>query len=158
MQEMRLEREMERQQSSLTQDHGRKPSTGFLTVPMSTPIPETPMESERVRHLSDEQVQALELENVEKLKEYEATQQQVDRAMASLLEIANLQTQLASHLVTQSRETERLYAEATMTTDHVRQGNEQLLQAGKTNSETRKYVLSMIIVASFILLFLDWFE
>jgi syntaxin 18 len=44
------------------------------------------------------------------------------------------------------------------TTDRVREGNLQLAEAGQRSADTRKWVLLFLIMASLVLLFLDWYD
>lgn len=80
------------------------------------------------------------------------------QAEKALLEISNLQTVLSNHLAVQTQQTDRLYAEAIATTDRVQEGNLMLHQARQRASDTRKWILIFLIIASFILLFLDWYD
>ncbi|KAJ1658163.1 hypothetical protein IWQ61_002543 [Dispira simplex] len=100
----------------------------------------------------------LQEENRALLQEFEDTLTQVRQTEQALLEISALQSALSTHLAVQTQETERLHAEAMATTERVQQGNEQLLQARQRNADTRKWILFFLIMASLILLFLDWFD
>ncbi|KAJ1953020.1 hypothetical protein IWQ62_006090 [Dispira parvispora] len=100
----------------------------------------------------------LQEENRALLQEFEDTLTQVRQTEQALLEISALQSALSTHLAVQTQETERLHAEAIATTERVQQGNEQLLQARQRNADTRKWILFFLIMASLILLFLDWFD
>jgi syntaxin 18 len=108
--------------------------------------------------LSQDQLQMLERENDTMLSEMENTLNQVRDAEKALLEISTLQSQLTSHLAVQTAQTDQLYAEAIATTDRVEQGNQQLVRARERNRGTRKMILAFLIGASFVLLFLDWYD
>ncbi|KAG2187067.1 hypothetical protein INT44_003295 [Umbelopsis vinacea] len=108
--------------------------------------------------LSQDQMQMLERENDAMLSEMENTLNQVRDAEKALLEISTLQSQLTSHLAVQTAQTDQLYAEAIATTDRVEQGNQQLVRARERNRGTRKMILAFLIGASFVLLFLDWYD
>ncbi|CAJ0626530.1 15187_t:CDS:2 [Entrophospora sp. SA101] len=109
-------------------------------------------------HLSAEQKMVLEMENESIMKELETSLQQVNQAEKALLEISNLQTILSNHLTVQTQQTDRLYAEAIATTDRVQEGNLMLIKARERASDTRKWILVFLILASFILFFLDWYD
>ncbi|RKP26457.1 hypothetical protein SYNPS1DRAFT_27852 [Syncephalis pseudoplumigaleata] len=113
---------------------------------------------EKTLDLTPEQRQLLEDENRELAQSLEATLDQVREAERAILEIAELQNQLMSHVAAQAKETERLYEEAVATTDRVREGNLQLAEAGRRSADTRKWVLLFLIIASLVLLFLDWYD
>ncbi|KAJ1975018.1 hypothetical protein H4R35_003341 [Dimargaris xerosporica] len=100
----------------------------------------------------------LQEENRALLREFEDTLTQVRDAEKALLEISTLQSTLSTHLAVQTQETERLYSEAIATTERVQEGNDQLIQARQRNADTRKWILIFLIMASLILLFLDWFD
>lgn len=71
--------------------------------------------------------------------------------------ISKMQEILEHHIAVQAKEIEYIYDEAIDASDKVRQGNKQLLQAKERNSDFRKYVLLILLLASFVLLFLDWY-
>jgi syntaxin 18 len=108
--------------------------------------------------LTSEQRLALEAENDSMTREFESTLDQVRQAERSLTEIAQVQAQLATHLAQQMQETEMLYAEAGAATDRVKDGNFQLAEARKHMADTRKWILIFLLIASLILLFLDWYD
>ena len=58
----------------------------------------------------------------------------------------------------QSAQVEHLFAAAAEATAEVKKGNEQLVQADERSASFRKYILVILFTASFILLFLDWYE
>ncbi|CAG8527536.1 2886_t:CDS:2 [Paraglomus occultum] len=108
--------------------------------------------------LSAEQKMMLDMENVSILKELETTLDQVTQAERALMEISTLQSVLSNHLAVQTQQTDRLYAEAVATSERVREGNQMLTKARQRASDARKGILIFLILASFVLLFLDWFD
>jgi syntaxin 18 len=110
------------------------------------------------QHLTAEQKMMLDMENETMMKELATTLEQVNQAEKALLEISNLQSVLSTHLAVQTQQTDRLYAEAIATTGRVQEGNLMLHQARPRASDTRKWILIFLIIASFILLFLDWYD
>ncbi|KAI8370584.1 uncharacterized protein BYT42DRAFT_582943 [Radiomyces spectabilis] len=108
--------------------------------------------------LSQEQLQVLEKENATMLEELNNTLNQVRTAEKALLEISTLQTQLTNHLAIQTIQTDKLYADAVMSTGRVEEGNVQLIKTRERNRGTRKFLLAFLIGASFVLLFLDWYS
>ncbi|RUS25741.1 hypothetical protein BC938DRAFT_471726 [Jimgerdemannia flammicorona] len=126
-------------------------------------------------HLSPQQLQMLEAENAEMMKELEGTLEQVKwvyllvhdmdtdessvrSAEKALLEIATLQSQLSTHLAAQTQQTDKLHAEAVATTERIAEGNTQLNQARQRNASTRKWVFVFLMIASAVVLFLDWYD
>ncbi|RKP13334.1 hypothetical protein BJ684DRAFT_16257 [Piptocephalis cylindrospora] len=149
MQEARLERQMERQKSRIN------PSISAMDLHSeeSADIGATGDDG-----LTTEQRQALEQENDRMVEEFATALDQVRQTERSLTEISQIQSQLAMHLAQQTQETERLYAEATASTDRVKDGNFQLAEARKHMADTRKWILIFLLAASLILLFLDWYD
>lgn len=100
----------------------------------------------------------LEAENEKMYKELETNLDQVRQTEQSLLEISTLHSTLSRHLAVQASETERLHQEAMASTERVVQGNDYLVQARRRNADARKWVLFFLIMASGVLLFLDWYD
>lgn len=72
-------------------------------------------------------------------------------------EIAALNQMFSAQVLSQAEQIEFVYAsavEASMNIDH---GNKQLRKTIKMNTSTRKYVLAILLLASFGLLFFHWF-
>ncbi|KAI9597485.1 hypothetical protein BDF19DRAFT_435239 [Syncephalis fuscata] len=170
-QELRLRREIERQRSSLrtqsqwstsntnNNNNNNNKTTDATTDSASSPsLFEDERMVEKTLDLTPEQQQLLEDENRELAQSLESTLNQVKEAERAILEIAELQNQLMSHVAAQAKETEQLYEEAVATTDRVREGNLQLAEAGRRSADTRKWVLLFLILASLVLLFLDWYD
>ncbi|CAG8693991.1 6471_t:CDS:2, partial [Funneliformis mosseae] len=172
-QETRIMKEIEKRESTLYKSASIRPST---PLPFPTMINEekeipgkhddelnggtmvTDDDDDIERHLTTEQKMMLEMENETMMKELATSLEQVNQAEKALLEISNLQSVLSNHLAVQTQQTDRLYAEAIATTDRVQEGNLMLQQARQRASDTRKWVLTFLIIASFILLFLDWYD
>jgi syntaxin 18 len=107
--------------------------------------------------LSPAQLQQFESENTKMLQGFENTLQQLRSTQAKLSEIAELSTELQRHLEQQTDVTDRLMEDAEFTSLTVRQGNEQLGQARKRNAWYTKFVVTILLVLSFVLLFLDYY-
>ncbi|KAF9274587.1 hypothetical protein BGZ68_000521 [Mortierella alpina] len=108
--------------------------------------------------LSAQQRQMLELENENIVKKLETELNQVRQLESSMLELSSLHSTIQEHLEVQTLQTNRLHEEALTAINHIDSGNEQLIKAGKRNSSTRKWILFFLILASFVLLFLDWYD
>ncbi|RIB02577.1 snare-complex protein syntaxin-18 N-terminus-domain-containing protein [Gigaspora rosea] len=171
-QETRIMKEIEKRESTLYKPTESKspsrPSSAIQT--MLNEESETPMKSDNEmsgniegdddieQHLSAEQKMILERENESMMKELATTLEQVNQAEKALLEISTLQSVLSNHLAVQTQQTDRLYAEAIAITDRVQEGNLMLTKARQRASDTRKWILVFLILASFVLLFLDWYD
>lgn len=110
------------------------------------------------QELPQELIQVLEKENSAMLEEFNHTLDQVRNAEKALLEISTLQNQLTEHLAAQTAQTDRLYADSIASTERIEQGNLQLIGTREHNRGTRKFVLFLLIMASLVLLFLDWYS
>ncbi|CAG8515852.1 1317_t:CDS:2 [Ambispora leptoticha] len=173
LQESRIRREIEKRERSLLKPTTNKPMTPPLVLRDSSDEKDsssknkennvdtnviTSEDDDIERYLSAEQKMMLEMENESMMKELESTLDQVNQAEKALLEISNLQSVLSSHLAVQTQQTDRLYAEAIATTDRVQEGNLMLVKARQRAQDARKGILIFLILASFILLFLDWYD
>ncbi|ORY59745.1 snare-complex protein syntaxin-18 N-terminus-domain-containing protein [Pseudomassariella vexata] len=164
MMEVRLKREMEKNQSVLAKARGAEAaSLGSLQEPgspsssskrkASESLP--PWESQTYNpadDLTEEQVQIFMKENNDMLKHYESTLDQVRTAEKSLIEISELQTQLVNNLATQSAHIEQLVADSFKTTENVEGGNKQLKQATKKTSTAKLTFYATCGVCSFLIL------
>ncbi|KAJ1949744.1 hypothetical protein EC988_004647 [Linderina pennispora] len=148
MQELYLKQKLERQRGMVSaQSFSKRPASDVRKE--DDPV---------LSHLSEQELQQLQVENNSLMMEFESAMDKVTETQKSLLEISALQTQLANELSAQTQMTERLYSEAVGTVDAVDKGNEFLISARKHQSTARKWVLTVFIVLSLVLLFLDWFD
>ncbi|KAI8150401.1 hypothetical protein BJV82DRAFT_503915 [Fennellomyces sp. T-0311] len=150
-QEIRLTRELEKSENQL---HRAR------TVEQDVLMPTVKFEQDddfQTDDLSPEQIQMLEKENSTMIEELNNTLNQVRNAEKALLEISTLQTQLTSHLAAQTAQTDRLYADSIASTERIEQGNLQLIKTRERNRGTRHFTLFFLLMASFVLLFLDWY-
>ncbi|KAJ3299269.1 hypothetical protein HK104_009485 [Borealophlyctis nickersoniae] len=127
-----------------------------------TPTPnvdnEAPGEEESLElHLSPQEKMMLETENAALLAELESNLDQVRNATNSLQEIATLQGHLEHHLQTQQHTIDSLYEEAWKSTETVQSANAYLVRAQRNFGDTRLWVLLFLLIASGVLLFLDYY-
>ncbi|KAI9248787.1 hypothetical protein BDA99DRAFT_524482 [Phascolomyces articulosus] len=159
-QEIRLTRELEKSENQLykassTTSKAADPVYKFEDYGQEED--EDDSQAFQVDELSQEQMQMLEKENSVMIEELNNTLNQVRNAEKALLEISTLQNELTSHLAAQTAQTDRLYADAIASTERVEQGNVQLIQTRERNRGTRHFTLFFLLMASFVLLFLDWY-
>ncbi|KAJ1732316.1 hypothetical protein LPJ72_003482 [Coemansia sp. Benny D160-2] len=173
MQELYLRQKLERQHTVLSRqrDHST-PTTGSqntatanTTSSRSATGPDNRTEErdndgddEVLKHLSDQELAQLQMENTSLVSEFENALDRVRETQRSIAEISALQTQLANELNAQMQLTEKLYDEAVGAVDDVSYGNEYLVSAKKHQASARKWVLFIFIVLSLVLMFLDWFD
>ncbi|TGJ78694.1 hypothetical protein E0Z10_g10065 [Xylaria hypoxylon] len=152
MMEIRLMREMEKSRSVLAKARGQDAASlhnaTSLIEPPGSPTDRRKGSSQALHRdeapgynptddLTPEQIQMFERDNQDMLKHYESTLDQVRTAEKSLIEIAELQTQLIDTLTTQSAGIEQLVADSDATAGNVEGGNRQLTQATKKTSPAK---------------------
>ncbi|KAF9358866.1 hypothetical protein BGX26_000730 [Mortierella sp. AD094] len=108
--------------------------------------------------LTEQERQMLQLENENIVQKLETELNQVRQLESSMMELSSLHSTIQEHLEAQTLQTNRLHEEAQTAINHIDAGNDQLIKAGKHNKTTRKWVLFFLIMASFVLLFLDWYD
>ena len=74
------------------------------------------------------------------------------------MKIAELQELLTEKVLEQSRDIERIGSTVIGTTENILDGNQQIREANRNNASLRAYVLFFLVVMSFSLLFLDWYN
>jgi syntaxin 18 len=107
--------------------------------------------------LSMEQIQQFESESSALLQEANSQLASIEKAQTSLLEISNLQSELAVHLTQQMEITDKLWEDSVLVSGRVDEGNKQLRQARDRNREGRLWLLIFLVGASFSLLFLEYY-
>ena len=73
-------------------------------------------------------------------------------------EISTLNQMLSTAVMQQVESIETLYNNALEATQHIVQGNVNIRKTIEVNRSTRKYVFVLLLVASLLLLFFDWFN
>mmetsp|Transcript_684 Transcript_684/g.1984 ORF Transcript_684/g.1984 Transcript_684/m.1984 type:complete len:306 (+) Transcript_684:212-1129(+) len=105
-----------------------------------------------------QQIQATsDAENAALQQQLLATSEDVARLERSMRDIATLNQMFSAQVVHQSEQIEHIYSKAVEASMHVTKGNIQLRKALRHSQAARKYVLVLLLAASFGLLFLDWF-
>ncbi|KAI8585678.1 hypothetical protein BDZ88DRAFT_338042 [Geranomyces variabilis] len=107
--------------------------------------------------LTNRERMMLETANAEILESLEGSLDQVRRTTNALQEISSLHGRLAYEIQTQATAIDALYEEAWKTTDTVHRGNKQLVSAQRRFGTARLWVLIFLVVASAVLLFLDYY-
>ena len=81
----------------------------------------------------------------------------IRNATQSLQEISQMQTTLAQHLNTQQEVVESIYDDVQMSVNNMNMANAQLQKTHKLFGEARLWVFLFLILASLVLLFLDYY-
>ncbi|XP_050533723.1 syntaxin-18-like [Daktulosphaira vitifoliae] len=108
--------------------------------------------------LSPEELQMFEAENIEMYNELNQLSNEVRNIESKAVRIAELQELFMEKIIEQELDLERIDAVAVNTTENIVDANTEIRSAIQTNAGLRVYVLFFILVLSFTLLFLDWYN
>jgi len=108
--------------------------------------------------LSPEELQMYEEENSVLLHELNTLAEEVDQIETSVVKIAQLQEVFTEKVLQQDKDVNKITDLVVGATENVRDGNEQIRQSIQKKADFRAWVLFFIIVMSFSLLFLDWYN
>ncbi|KAJ3010212.1 UNVERIFIED_CONTAM: hypothetical protein HDU68_002280 [Siphonaria sp. JEL0065] len=108
-------------------------------------------------NMSADKRMLLERENEDLLEHFESGLDQIRTATQTIQEITSLQSQMAYHLQAQEKAIESLHEDAWQATEHIEAANVYLNNSKKLFAESRIWLLVFFLVASFALLFLDWY-
>ncbi|CAG7786260.1 unnamed protein product [Allacma fusca] len=108
--------------------------------------------------ISPEEMQIFEAENAQLLNELNSMAEEVDQIESSVVQIAQLQEIFTEKVLEQEKDIGKISNLVVGATENIRGGNEQIRQAIQKNADFRAWVLFFIIVMSFSLLFLDWYN
>lgn len=108
--------------------------------------------------ISYEEFQMFEQENKKLYEELNALSDEVRSIEGRVIEISQLQKVFTEKVLEQDEEMERIAHTLGGATENVKDGNEQLRQAMKNNAGFRISILFFLLVMSFSLLFLDWYN
>lgn len=121
-----------------------------------TPVPTYFQDEDDV--ISPEELQILEQENAALLNELNTLSQEVEQVESSVVQIAQLQEIFTEKVLLQEKDIDRIGNLIVNTTENIKGGNEQVRQAIQNSADFRAWVLFFIMVMSFSLLFLDWYN
>ncbi|KAM3958353.1 syntaxin 18 [Aphomia sociella] len=108
--------------------------------------------------LSAEELQMFESENVHLLNELNSMTEEVRQIESKVLHIAELQEIFTEKVLQQEQDIDRISTTVVGATENVKDANEQIKQAIQRNAGLRVYILFFLLVMSFTLLFLDWYN
>jgi len=108
--------------------------------------------------MSPEEANMMEMENEKLIDHLSSLTNQVDQVQSKVVKIAELQSIFTEKVLQQAESLEKVAEEAVSTTENVKEGNEQIRQAIQNKASYRVYILFIILVFSFSLLFLDWYN
>lgn len=108
--------------------------------------------------LSAEEMQMFEAENELLYNELNSLSDEVNQMESKVVKIAELQELFTEKVLQQEKDIDRIAHTVASTTDNVRDANEQIRQAIQRNAGLRVTVLFFLLIMSFSLLFLDWYN
>ncbi|KZC14793.1 PREDICTED: syntaxin-18 [Dufourea novaeangliae] len=108
--------------------------------------------------LSPEDIQVFEAENEHLYNELNTVTEEVKQIESKVVHIAELQEIFTEKVLDQDKDLDRLMTTVVGSTENVREANEQIRQAIQRNAGLRVWILFFLLVMSFSLLFLDWYN
>lgn len=108
--------------------------------------------------LSAEDVQMFESENEQLYNELNTMTEEVRQIESKVVHIAELQEIFTEKVLDQDRDLDRLMTTVVGSTENMKEANEQIRQAIQRNAGLRVWILFFLLVISFSLLFLDWYN
>ncbi|XP_029162496.1 LOW QUALITY PROTEIN: syntaxin-18 [Nylanderia fulva] len=107
---------------------------------------------------SAEDVQMFESENEQLYNELNNLTEEVKQIESKVVHIAELQEIFTEKVLDQDKDLDRLMTTVVGSTENVKEANEQIRQAIQRNAGLRVWILFFLLVMSFSLLFLDWYN
>ncbi|XP_063993495.1 syntaxin-18 [Diachasmimorpha longicaudata] len=107
---------------------------------------------------SPEDIQMFESENEQLYNELNTITEEVRLIESKVVHIAELQEIFTEKVLQQDRDLDKLVTTVVGSTENVKEANEQIRQAIQRNAGLRVWILFFLLVMSFSLLFLDWYN
>nr|XP_043879657.1 syntaxin-18 isoform X2 [Solea senegalensis] len=108
--------------------------------------------------LSPEEIQMFEQENQRLVSEMNNLVDEVRQIEGKVVEISRLQEIFAEKVLQQESEIDNIHQLVVGATENVKEGNEDIREAIKNNAGFRVWILFFLVMCSFSLLFLDWYD
>lgn len=108
--------------------------------------------------MSPEEEQMFKRENERMYEDLVSLKDSVQQIESKVVRIAELQDIFTEKVLQQRDDIDLIASNATATTENVKDGNEELRKAIQRNASIRVYILFFLLVMSFSLLFLDWYN
>ncbi|XP_045884438.1 syntaxin-18 isoform X1 [Micropterus dolomieu] len=108
--------------------------------------------------LSPEEIQMFEQENQRLVSEMNSLVDEVRQIEGKVVEISRLQEIFAEKVLQQETEIGSIHQLVVGATENVKEGNEDIREAIKNNAGFRVWILFFLVMCSFSLLFLDWYD
>lgn len=139
-------------ENGLRRRHHKKesPNKGSQTIEDDDRCEET--------HLSPEDLQMLEIENKQLITVFKGLTEEVQQIERHVYDIAKLQEIFDEKVMEQKNDIDRILDQVVGATENLNEANQQIREATQRNAGLRVYILFFLIVMSFSLLFLDWYN
>ncbi|XP_066136801.1 syntaxin-18 [Saccopteryx bilineata] len=127
-------------------------------------LPEKPPEfgtwgaGESEDELSPEEIQLFEQENQRLVGEMNSLFDEVRQIEGKVVEISRLQEIFTEKVLQQEADIDSIHQLVVGATEDIKEGNEDIREAIKNNAGFRVWVLFFLVMCSFSLLFLDWYD
>ncbi|XP_043284763.1 syntaxin-18 [Venturia canescens] len=108
--------------------------------------------------LTAEDIQMFESENEQLHNELNTITEEVKQIESKVVHIAELQEIFTEKVLDQDKDLDRLMTTVVGSTENVKKANEQIREAIQRNAGLRVWILFFLLVMSFSLLFLDWYN
>jgi syntaxin 18 len=108
--------------------------------------------------LSPEEAKLLQEENAQMFSKFQTAKDSVKLIEHKVVRIAELQEMFTEKVLQQKEDIDLLSATAVSSTENVKDGNEELRKAIQNQASIRVYILFFLLMMSFSLLFLDWYN
>uniref|UniRef100_A0A3B4BHK6 Syntaxin-18 n=1 Tax=Periophthalmus magnuspinnatus TaxID=409849 RepID=A0A3B4BHK6_9GOBI len=115
-------------------------------------------EGQEEDELSPEEIQMFEQENQRLISEMNSLVDEVKQIEGKVVEISRLQEIFAEKVLQQETEIDNIHQLVVGATENVKEGNEDIREAIKNNAGFRVWILFFLVMCSFSLLFLDWYD
>merc|ERR1712096_307510 len=113
---------------------------------------------ESEEEMTQEEAAMMEMENERLVDQLNSLNNAVEQVQSKVVKIAELQSIFTEKVLEQADDIERVHTETVASTENIKGGNEAVRQAIQNKASYRVYILFIILVFSFSLLFLDWYN
>ncbi|KAM9678071.1 syntaxin-18 isoform 1-T1 [Trichechus inunguis] len=108
--------------------------------------------------LSPEEIQTFEQENQRLIGQMNSLFDEVRQIEGKVVEISRLQEIFTEKVLQQEAEIDNIHQLVVGATENIKEGNEDIREAIKNNAGFRVWILFFLVMCSFSLLFLDWYD
>ncbi|GAB1603888.1 syntaxin-18-like [Argonauta hians] len=115
-------------------------------------------EEEEENSISPEEAEKFEEENQALMDEMHGLMSEVKQIEGKVLEVSQLQEIFAENVWDQEKQIHQIFNTVSGASENVTSGNEQIREAMKNNAGFRVWILFFLVVCTFALLFLDWYN